>query len=76
MCLLHPPVAHDLRTSNTNNLYDLRKKFRPPRVLAPRVQRRASLSRFASHRTTNNKGKPVVHSDDEDDNEGKACHDA
>jgi hypothetical protein len=55
MCLRHPPVTHDLRTSNTNNLYDLRKKFRPPRVLAPRVQRRASLSRFASHRTTTTK---------------------
>jgi hypothetical protein len=55
MCLLHPPVAHDLRTSDTNNLYDLRKKFRPPRVLTPRIQCRASLSRFASHRTTTTK---------------------
>jgi hypothetical protein len=55
MCLPHPPVARDLRTSDTNNLYDLRKKFRPPRVLAPRVQHHVSLSRFASHRTTTTK---------------------
>jgi hypothetical protein len=55
MRLLHPPVAHNLRTSDTNNLYDLRKELRPSRVLAPRVQRRASLSRFASHRTTTTK---------------------
>jgi len=27
MCLPHPPVAHDLRTSDTSNLYDPRKKF-------------------------------------------------